>query len=447
MNHKRGKTFYDWCWSSFPEARLITASPRVAAAAIDGQSFLRWHAQEASSPRALLDKLRELVLWHAPHVDMDASLHMDIINTSYEASQEDVASGDVEFHLYKKDWLLDQADTVGSCLIDDPVRLDQWPMGDPDLRMIHFDWTAFAWQWRVLVTREARQHYIHYEVYNKLDESVMDLIKKHRGTGPPARVREIQLALEMNRQSHDQHTKFQPRWRGLLSAIRTLFESKCKTFYLRTCAADGLWMALVAALHALEQGVQPDQWICLWCDQQGMDIVQLASSIVHRFKEAKVGLAVCLLFWVDTSISDARVLENVLTRLEQGQIRASKGGDFTLSLSCLVHGRGYALDNSSSHVLNTCNALCRAVWQRQHGETHAGYKPDSIVYPRIFWEAWNIRGCPDFTQDIVECIHWMNLANNALVNDSLVPPPHRTEKNKVKADPLYYGLVSHVGGV
>jgi hypothetical protein len=500
MDSVRGQLFYDWCYKTFPECRMTRIPVNVGACAVDVQSFLRWHGRTSASPRALLHQLHMLVTTRMPNATHESSLHLGVMNTSFEKDRTETTDGAVEAHLYVKDWKFSRANTIATYFIDNPEHLDQWPFPDPDLRMIHFDWTVFAWQWRLLITREAGSLFTGYSIYNALHESAsIDTIHTHRRRFPPlpSREREIHAAIDVDGQSHNivilnnvppppsspdknnntnnnnnntndpfiaqwnesNRNTIQLKWRGTLSAIRTLFLSKSSSLFLHTHASDGLWLAVVCALHAYEEGVTLEQWSCQWRDQPLLDIAHIARSMVKRFRDTKAALAACLLFWVNTECTDPDTYTNVFERLSRGNLRPSKGADFALSLNCFIRrDRDHTIE-STTHVLKTCNALCRAIWQRARSLTHAQYRPEHVVYPRVFWEAWGVVNVPDFTMTISECIEWLNFAYSCLVktdfnihlltssSSSSSTSTTTTTNQPAKKDALFYGLASHVNGL
>jgi hypothetical protein len=179
-----------------------------------------------------------------------------------------------------------------------------------------------------------------------------------------------------------------------------------------------------------------------------VDVALIADGLAKRFKSAKTALAACLLFWVDTQCTDPALYTDVFDRLDRDEIRPSKGADFNLSLACLSEGRVDRTFEITPYVVTTLNALCRAVWQRtrvgidRRPEYSDRCHPESVVYPRVFWEAWGAP-CPDFSPAIVQCIQWMNFAYTYLVNGNVHLQPTTTLPPR---DMLFYGLVSHVSG-
>jgi hypothetical protein len=444
MDQKRANLFWAWCTTQFPDCVMTTTQYIVDAVAVDAQSYLRFHAPSADSPNALLTSLTQHVLWEAPSGIKHKSVHMGFMNRTFDPAPAPTAS-ESEAFLYMRQWGFPDETSLGTWFVDKPSHLTFWPIPDPDLRGIYFDWTVFAWQWRLLVGREGRREF-GCELHNVLDEAVMRQVGSGR-VGPPSRAREITLALDMNKAStRDAHLAHQPRWRGLLNALRTLFMSRHKSFYLSTCDVDGVWLGLVAALYALDQGRELDSWVLIWQDHEPLDLAQLAWDVAQRFNDPKVALAACMLFWVDTRVDEVALVEDVLARLNGDSdlpLRESKGADFRVSLDCLIHGHGYALDNTTPQILLSCDALCRAVWQRQHVHTKRLERVESIVYSRVFWEAWGLP-CPDFVPAVVECIDWMNLVNNSVVNGGLPMPLARVFDKAPPGDGLWHGLAGHV---
>ncbi len=215
------------------------------------------------------------------------------------------------------------------------------------------------------------------------------------------------------------------------------------TYFLHTCASDGLWLAVVATLIAHEQGVPLIKCICQWRDQEPVDVALIAHGMVRHFKKTSVALMACLLFWVDTQCTSTDAYNNLFERLDRGTIRPSKGADFLLSMSCLTYGRVDHTLESTPAVLSTCDALCRAAWQRTYTTSHPQYRPAQVVHPRVFWEAWNVSVCPWFGPAIVQCITWMNFAHTCLVNGKF---KLQTTPSSMARDTLFYGLASRVDG-
>jgi len=472
MDSARGQVFYDWCYLTIPECHTTHLPYTADVCVMDVQSFLRWHGQDAASPRALLDLLHEHVSLHMPNSN-DHSLHLGVMNTSFEADRTETTDGTVQAHLYTRHWDMAHPDTIATALLDDPRSLEHWPFAEPELRMVHFDWTVFAWQWRLLVSREVRQRqHQPCRIYNGLNMHAAGLVQGYRRRLPASKEREIAAAMEADSQSVHihitqgsginspgtvteaaDHTHMQFQWRGLLSAMRTLFARKndatVNSYYLHTCAPDGLWLAVVCALHAYEQGDLMGTWTCQWREQPLVDVTQIALALIKRFKETRAALTACLMFWVDTQCVQTTAYTNVFDRLEQGSLRPSKGAEFTLVLGCMTHGRDHTV-SLSRQAQGTCNALCRALWQRTLvGATYEEQRPEHVVYPRMFWEAWGVTHVPDFTPVIAQCIQWINFANMCLVNDNLdmhFAPQATTTTPHHPHDMLYYGLASHVDG-
>lgn len=380
-----------------------------------------------------------------------SSVHLGVMNTSLEVDHAETSTGPVQSQLYLRAWPLREATTIGTYFIDDTERLRQWPFPDPDLRMVHFDWTVFAWQWRLLVTRRVSDLFPSYSIHNGLDDRVLALAWDYRTRYAPTKEREICLAIDAD--SHASGTTadqgIQRKWRGILSALHALFLHKGSahehvTYFLHTCAPDGLWLAVVSTLIAHEQGVPLSRCICQWRDQPAVDTALIAHGMVRYFKKTHIALAACLLFWVDTQCTDTAAYTDMFERLDRGTIRPSKGADFLLSLSCLPYGRVDHTIESTSAVLSACDALCRAAWQRSYTDSHAERRPAHVVHPRVFWEAWGVSTCPDFGASVGQCITWMNFAQTCLVNGKLTA--HATAPVTTSHDSLFYGLASRVDG-
>lgn len=434
----------------FAHAHVQDMPVHVSASAIDVQSFLRWYGQTAASPSALLVHLHHEINTRVPEADAP-SIHMGVMNATLEVAHADMRMDPVQSELYMNKWSVPEAATIGTYFIDDPGRLAQWPFPDPDLRMVHFDWTTFAWQWRLLVTRSVSDLFPRYGIYNGLDDRVLALARSYRTQFMPTKEREICLAIDADGQASgttpDQG--IQHNWRGILSALHTLFRHKgdavsSVTYFLHTCAPDGLWLAVVSVLMAHDQGVPISSCICQWRDQAPIDAALVADGMTRYFKKAPIALAACLLFWVDTQCTDTWAYRDLFARLNQGTIRPSKGADFSLSLACLTYARMDHILETTTTVLSTCEALCRAAWQRNYTTSHAKHRPEHIVYARVFWEAWGVSTCPVFGPSIAQCISWMNFTYACLVNNTL--KAHVVSPTSTSSDTLFYGLASRVDG-
>lgn len=444
MDSTRGQFFYEWCHQLFAGARVHEMPEHVDASAMDVQSFLRWQGQTAESPAALLMHMHHVINTGIPEAGA-CTIHLGVMNAALEVAQTETSMGPVQSELYLREWRLREAATIGTYFIDESARLAHWPFPETELRMVHFDWTVFAWQWRLLVNRSVSDLFPRYVIYNGLDDRVMSLARHYRSTYMPTKEREIRLAIDADGQPSGTDQGIQRKWRGILSALHTLFLHRGPapvTYFLHTCAPDGLWLAVVCTLIAHEQGVPLSRFVCQWRDQPPIDAALIAFGMIKHFKKAASALAACLLFWVDTQCTDTDAYSNLFERLKQGTIRPSKGADFLLSLTCLTYGRVDHTFENTAAIQSTCGALCRAAWQRTHVTSQAERRPAHIVYPRIFWEAWGA-ACPDFDPAIVQCITWLNFCTRCLVDDKLdthVLAPDTT------GDTLFYGLASRVDG-